>query len=94
MFKPKTRMAGLLGKGKGITNTTGGKAFSGALERGSVAAVSAITNAGGNPLSVIEKNTKDTADKLSLVERNTAAAARRTAGAPLRPSNLRGGGAK
>lgn len=83
-------------KGIRSADSTGGKSgkmYSGALERGSVAAVSAITNANGiNQLAEIAGSSKETVKKLSAIERNTAASTRATTRTPLRPSNLRGVG--
>lgn len=63
--------------------------FPQALARGTVEAASAITKAGGNPIA--EAN-KPIVDKLTLIERHTAAAARAKSDMPLRASRLRGGG--
>lgn len=76
----------------GALGSLSGKKFANPLQFGTSEAMSAITNAGGQ--KSFETALKPVVDKLTLIERHEAAAARTVTRTPLRPSNLRGGGSR
>ena len=84
---------GIAGKGLSAAGALGSlmPKFPAALEKGSVEAARAITQAGGNPFV---DALKPVVDKLTLIERHEAAMKRGQTKMPLRPSNLRGGGSR
>lgn len=58
------------------------------IQKGTLEAAKAISGSGGNLMLEIAKSSNQT---LSLIERHTAAQARKAAGTPLRPSSIGGG---
>src|SRR3990167_4493998 len=82
--------AALLGRAFLGGGTGTGSKFSAAHERGSIGAASVIANA--NNANPFDKAIKPAVDKLTLIERHTAAAARRATREPLRPSRISGRG--